>query len=408
VSLTLASACGPADLDPDSGLFIPKDGGSCTPNAATNGLEECNRVDDDCDGIVDEAPSGAPLRQPCMTECGGGTEECVQGQFALCSAPAPELETCNGVDDDCDDAVDEDCDCVHGETRPCGSDEGACRAGIQQCVEGSWNAMCFGEIPPAPMETCNNGVDDDCAGGIDEGCQCMPGETQSCGITMGVCVAGTLSCDSTGHWGTECAGKIEGSTEVCDGLDNDCDGADDWNTATGFGWAPDGHESNDSCIGATGLPNAVDGGAWIQVPVSNPSDITTFPTVYPAGEEDWYGFRAETVSHGACFPGTSQCSFVLVLQLELSSSSDPADYEVCLATTGDCNAITGTNLFCSSGDDWYADVSSYLIAVKWGGTCGSDDSRDVRAVVRNTSGASACEYYQLHARFYFDANEACP
>ena len=46
--------------------------------------------------------------------------------------------------------------------------------------------------------------------------------------------------------------------------------------------------------------------------------------------------------------------------------------------------------------------------LKWGGTCGADDSRDIRVVVRNQGSSMACEYYQLHARFFFDDTEACP
>src|SRR5690606_20492513 len=104
----------------------------------------------------------------------------------------------------------------------------------------------------------------------------------------------------------------------------------------------------------------------------------------------------------------SQCAFVLMVQLELAAGADRSDYEVCMATTNDCGLINPTSLFCSDADDWFPDVQSYVIGVKWGGTCGADDSRDVRVVVRNKGSAQACEYYLLHASFRYDDTQSCP
>ena len=78
------------------------------------------------------------------------------------------------VDNNCDGVIDEACPCSTGELRVCSSHAdplslGAhtrCKAGIQRCVQGAWSQTCEGEIGPAE-ELCNN-LDDDCDGQVDE------------------------------------------------------------------------------------------------------------------------------------------------------------------------------------------------------------------------------------------------
>lgn len=79
----------------------------------------------------------------------------------------PSEEVCDGVDNDCDDLVDEDL------ARQCGStDIGACQFGTQTCQAGQWSE-CQGAIEPT-SEVCDDGIDNNCDGQTDEGCQ--PGE----------------------------------------------------------------------------------------------------------------------------------------------------------------------------------------------------------------------------------------
>jgi len=52
---------------------------------------------------------------------------------------------------------------------------------------------------------------------------CTEGESKRCGSNIGICEAGTQSCRG-GEW-TECADDVEPELEICDnGLDDDCDG----------------------------------------------------------------------------------------------------------------------------------------------------------------------------------------
>jgi hypothetical protein len=88
-------------------------------------------------------------------------------------------------------------------------------------------------------EACDNGLDDNCNGVIDEDCPCQAGAVQSCFLgppgraDVGACQRGTQTCEGDsefGKWGP-CTGGIFPTGDVCDGLDNNCNGCADDNPA---------------------------------------------------------------------------------------------------------------------------------------------------------------------------------
>ncbi len=168
--------------------------------------ETCNRIDDDCDGVVDEE-----VRNACG-QCGW--------------VPT---ETCDGVDQDCDGLVDEDATCADGRlcaygacrrlcADECGEDETCDAQGIcarpcdrvhcapdERCVEGACVDACegvacdsaercldgrcapivcaaSGECPPRFL--CRNGG---CALAPCEGVQCEPRQLCRDGACVGTC-----------------------------------------------------------------------------------------------------------------------------------------------------------------------------------------------------------------------------
>jgi Putative metal-binding motif len=185
------------------------------------GTEVCDGVDNDCDGQVDEDTAQDPLPQVGDTcgknvgECTVGKIQCVMGQLGCSGVPAA-AETCDGKDNDCDGTIDNG---DPGGGLTCGTDVGECIAGVTQCINAQDD--CVGSVGTVDgqAEICN-GKDDDCDGMFDEDIPPLG----SCGLTdVGECKLGSLMCVGGQP---VCMGAVYPTFELCDNLDQDCDGND--------------------------------------------------------------------------------------------------------------------------------------------------------------------------------------
>ncbi len=190
-------------------------------------VEVCNGLDDDCDGQIDNAPA-MPNSAVCPTlgVCSETLTECRSGQWS-CAHPDGYEEserTCDGLDNDCDGLVDE------GVAPPADFGScvglGECATGEPSCTSDGWRCTYPDSVQP-DMETLCDGLDNDCDATIDEDladCACVNGESRACGSDTGTCTTGQQRCND-GVW-SGCDG-LQPETEVCDGLDNDCNGTTD-------------------------------------------------------------------------------------------------------------------------------------------------------------------------------------
>jgi hypothetical protein len=210
-----------ADATDTTGAYAPK---QCQPTSGT------------CDCIASTAGQTVPCSETNSFGTCTGVKTCrPPNGYDACSAPVPTAETCNGRDDDCNGMTDENL----GET-VCG--EGECKRTVSNCINGS-PQRCEAGTPTT--EICD-GKDNDCNGSADDGIDTKT-SLQHCGACNSPCappntvplctngVCGFAQClpgwsDADGIVANGCeypCTPTNGGVEICDGVDNNCNGLKD-------------------------------------------------------------------------------------------------------------------------------------------------------------------------------------
>jgi hypothetical protein len=207
--------------------------GSCDAPAPV--VEVCNAVDDDCDGFTDEQTGGAVCEVQTGAGICPGVFACQAGNM-LCIGSEPTDEACNGVDDDCDSSTDENFPDFDTD-------------GLANCVDiDDDNDGAFDDedcapfddgVYPGAVEVCN-GQDQNCNGATDEdgaeGCVDFWQDVDKDGqgaedVGVRCLCAADAAAFFVASAGGDCDDKNafvkQGAVEGCNGRDDDCDGSTD-------------------------------------------------------------------------------------------------------------------------------------------------------------------------------------
>ncbi len=373
---------------------------SVSPGAVE--LCDAGSVDEDCDGTGNPASlcacSGTVMRQCTLAgACAAGTQTCNGGSWSNCSI-TPVGESCNNIDDNCNGTIDEglsvtcypDADndgfAVAGATTvtscPVAGREavGGCPTYQTNRAPTGTNVDCndtAAAVHPGATEVCDGGgVDENCDGTADPPtlCACTGTASRTCPM-RGACAAGTQMCLS-GNWSV-CS--VQPVPEVCNSIDDDCNGQIDDNVSVAC--FTDADNDTYPASGATAAPycpvagrvafGGCPGGTTNRVPTTanidcNDSDGTVNPAAAEVCDAALRDENCDGTSNpislctcsgtasrpcaqpGACAAGTQTCS-----SGQWGLCSVQPIPEACNAADDNCNGVTdeGVTVTCYSDAD---------------------------------------------------------
>jgi len=431
------------DLDGD-GVSAAEDCDDGDASVAPGAPEVCDGVDNDCDGSVDE-------------EVGTVFYADVDGDgFGDASAPTTACEPPEGYVPENTDCDDRDADTYPGAPERCDEGDNDCDAEVDEEVTTVWypdgDGDGFGatdspyegcDAPPGFVadgtdcddsdatahpdaeETCDE-RDDDCDGEIDEDVQEVFYQDQD-GDGWGVVEVATEACAPPAGWARavgDCddldSGVSPAAAELCDSIDNDCDGdIDEDDAADAPTWyadtdsdghgdasnayaacsAPSGHVADDTDCddttsavspSATELCNTVDDDCDGTTDEDDAADAATW-----YGDADGDGHGGSTFVQVSCAAPTSYVATATDCD-DLDASAFPGGTEVCDEADNDCNGIVddgvGTDYFADSDGDGFGDAASTTAACELptGYSADDTDCDDTDATV-NPGASETCD-----------------
>ena len=248
------------DFDGDGYLAVGFGGLDCDDNRADTwpgAAEQCDARDQDCDGLVDEAPAvdGVPWYRDADDDGHGDAANAVgycadpdEGWSRLdddcddteATAFPGSIEICDGVDNDCDGAADDaDADVDLLFYRDADGDGWGTGEAELKADCGPWPGWAARsgdcddtrpQVNPGEIEVCD-GLDNDCEGSVDVGEFTWYLDTDGDGYGSPNQSQQTFDCDVDEGWvglGGDCdEAQVlinPGRPELCNGVDDDCSG----------------------------------------------------------------------------------------------------------------------------------------------------------------------------------------
>lgn len=228
----LIQICLPSDLciDRDSDGFGEgpgcrgKDCNDQDPGVYPGAPEYCDGKDNNCNGFADD--NTVDTNRPCDTGnlgvCAEGLTVCEQSAIVCLASviPGTRQELCDGLDNDCDGLVDEGAgdpdesngNYVLGIGNPCGTPGDACFRGYQYCDNATGALECDDDFAASAVPDLCDGIDNNCDGQIDEDAN------DPNGVLGQACSAGVSICRGTGTW--VCDSSDAAAPPVCSAVEN--------------------------------------------------------------------------------------------------------------------------------------------------------------------------------------------
>ncbi|MBN2797727.1 MAG: hypothetical protein JXX28_01150 [Deltaproteobacteria bacterium] len=407
--------------------------------------EVCDDLDNDCDSLVDNEATDAPTWYADLDGDGHGDPDNAQ---VSCEAPAGWLTTaddcddlesaafpghaerCDGVDNDCDGRVD--LDAIDAPTWYADADRDhygddanatqACEAPQGYVADGGDCDDAHASAHPGGTEICDS-LDNDCDGDTDgDAVDRLTWHADADGDGFGDPATAERTCSQPEGAvldGTDCddarAAAHPGHQEVCDGLDNDCDGDTDLNAVDAQTWYADADQDGYGLF--TAATRACAQPALTAAQVGDCDD--TAPAVHPFADEicngvdddcngrvdedpvdasTWYrdldhdGYAGALVTQEACalpaggdwYPSPTDCD-------DVDRAVSPAGAERCNGYDDDCDglidedgAVGATLRYADADADGFGDPDATLhtCALRPGVVDDDSDCDDRSAAVR--------------------------